>query len=134
MGGRNAANEDEDADGLPDAWEITMFGNIASYNGHDDPDHDGVSNLIEFAFGLDPNSGASMQVPQALVIGGNLVISFTQPPGTGNITYSAEWSPTMAPGSWLPVPDTGGGGGVHTFSVPIGAGPGAFLRLIVTSS
>ena len=25
MGGRNATNEDEDADGLPDAWEITGF-------------------------------------------------------------------------------------------------------------
>jgi hypothetical protein len=133
MGGRNATNEDEDADGLPDAWETTVFGGIWLYSGTDDPDHDGVSNLIEFAFGLDPNSGASRQVPQAQVVGGNLVISFTQPPGTGSMTYRAEWSPTMAPGSWLPVPDTGVGG-VHTFSVPIGAGPVAFLRLIVTSS
>jgi hypothetical protein len=132
MGGRNATNEDEDHDGLPDVWEIAVFGGIWLHDGDDDPDFDDLPNLIEFAFGLDPNSGVSRQLPQAQVIGGNLVITFTQPAGTTIITYGAEQSPSMAPGSWLPVPDTGGGG-LHTFSVPRAGHPRMFMRLVVTS-
>jgi hypothetical protein len=132
MGGRNATNEDEDHDGLPDAWENAVFGSMWLHDGDDDPDGDDVPNLIEFAFGLNPNSAASSQLPQPQQIGGNLVVSFTQPVGTNIITYTAERSPSMAPGSWLPVPDTGGGG-VHTFSVPQAGRPAMFMRLMVAS-
>jgi hypothetical protein len=96
-----------------------------------DPDMDGVKNLLEFAFGLNPKSGASVQVPVAQVMGGNLVISFTQPPGVSGIIYSAEWSPTLAPPVWQNVPDTGVGAN-HIFSVPIGANPTGFMRVKVT--
>ncbi len=63
-------------------WRILYFGSAAnSGNGANtaDPDHDGLANLIEFAFGLNSNSGASLQTPPAVLIGGNLVSSFTQP-------------------------------------------------------
>ena len=39
----------------------------------------------------------------------------------------------MAPGSWLPVPDTGGGGGLHTFSIPLAGHPTMFMRLKASS-
>lgn len=39
---------DLDADGLPDAWEITHFGNIAAQNATGDPDSDYATNLQEF--------------------------------------------------------------------------------------
>jgi hypothetical protein len=97
-----------------------------------DPDKDGLKNLIEFAFGLNPKSGASMQLPQAQRVGGNLVITFIEPAGIGGITYGAEWSPTMEAASWMPVTDTGSGG-THTFSVPIGTQAGRFMRLKVTN-
>lgn len=53
--GKNAGTEDEDADGLPDAWEKTYFPSIASHNGSADPDGDGVTNAVEFTDGTIPN-------------------------------------------------------------------------------
>lgn len=44
---------DADGDGLPDAWELEHFGDLA-FNGTDDPDGDGVDNATEFARGTDP--------------------------------------------------------------------------------
>ena len=83
------------------------------------------------AFGLNPKSGASIQLPQPQRAGGNFVVSFTEPAGITGDTYGAEWSPSMATGTWLPVADTGSGG-VHTFSMPIGANPRIFMRMKVT--
>jgi len=54
----------------------------------------------------------------------------TQPAGVTNITYGAEWSPTLLPGSWAEVPDSGTGS-EHIFSVPV-AGGQLFMRLKVT--
>jgi hypothetical protein len=96
-----------------------------------DPDRDGRKNLIEFAFGLEPKSGPSLQLPQPQRIGGSLVTSFTEPAGVGGIIYGAEWSTTLAPGSWTAIPDTGIAP-QHTFSVPIGSHPKLLVRLIVT--
>jgi hypothetical protein len=45
---------DTDMDGLPDEWEIMYFGSLIAQNGTGDPDNDGISNLWEFALGLNP--------------------------------------------------------------------------------
>ncbi|RYD31577.1 MAG: hypothetical protein EOP87_14470, partial [Verrucomicrobiaceae bacterium] len=52
----NAASNpgDLDADGLPDAWEISRFGTTAAQDGSGDPDGDYASNLLEFTHGTDP--------------------------------------------------------------------------------
>ena len=44
---------DSDHDGLPDAWEMLHFGNL-NQGANDDPDHDGLSNLLEYRLGSDP--------------------------------------------------------------------------------
>lgn len=44
---------DDDADGLPDAWESEMFGDL-SQDGDDDFDGDGFNNLAEYQAGTDP--------------------------------------------------------------------------------
>ena len=59
MNGKNALTEDNDNDGLPDAWEIQYFGNTSSYNGASDPDCDGVSNLQEYLDGTNPTDANS---------------------------------------------------------------------------
>ncbi len=45
---------DSDNDQLPDAWEIEHFGDIITYDGNDDPDKDGYTNLQELQKGSDP--------------------------------------------------------------------------------
>lgn len=45
---------DIDGDGLPDAWEILNFFDIAEYDGLDDPDLDFSTNAAEYAAGTDP--------------------------------------------------------------------------------
>ena len=67
MDGRNAATDDNDGDGLPDAWEITYYPNIFSYNGASDPDGDGVNNADEFADGTNPVVGTSFKARLTLV-------------------------------------------------------------------
>ena len=56
--GYPAATPDLDDDSLPDAWEARHFATI--FGTDPDPDADGLSSLVEFAFGTDPASGADM--------------------------------------------------------------------------
>ncbi|MEI7953810.1 MAG: cadherin-like beta sandwich domain-containing protein [Verrucomicrobiota bacterium] len=88
-------------------------------------------NLIDYAFGLHGGAaGSGGHLPQGRIIGGNYVIEFAQPADVTGITYGAEWSSTLLPGSWTDVPDSGLGA-QHIFSVPAGANGKLFLRLKV---
>ena len=46
---------DADADGLPDNWEISYFGDLGQ-SGSDDPDGDLLTNQQEYSMGTDPNN------------------------------------------------------------------------------
>ena len=117
-----------------ESWRQFHFGTTADSGDAAnafDYDQDGLVNLVEFAFGLLPKSGASLQVPVAHILDGNFVIRFTQPSAVSGIAYGAEWCPDLIVADWQPVEDSGGGG-VHTFSVPIGTNFQMFMRLKVT--
>jgi hypothetical protein len=60
--GTDAPNPDSDGDGLLDAWENSNFGNL-SQNASGDPDADGISNLLEFRLGSNPNSAIAAGLP-----------------------------------------------------------------------
>ena len=92
---------------------------------------DGLVNLPEFGFGLNPKQNSAGLAPQGEISGDNFTIAFTQPAGLSGITYGAEISATLLAGSWNPVADTGSGN-QHTFSVP-GNATKSFVRLKVTS-
>jgi len=113
-------------------WRQSYFG-ISTNTGNAadsfDFDQDGVPNLIEFAFGLDPKNAASLQLPQAQITGGSLVITFIQPSGVSGITYRAESGTDLV--TWQPVGDTGQGT-AHRFSVPTGSNKQMCMRLAVT--
>lgn len=118
-----------------EVWRQTNFGSIQnSGDGADlnDYDRDGLVNLTEFAFGLNPKQNSAGQLPQGQVIGPNYVLFFNQPAGVSGITYGAEWSNSLLPLSWTPIPDTGFAP-QHVFSVPIGSSSSMFVRLKVTS-
>ena len=115
-------------------WRQNHFGTTADAGDAAnlfDYDKDGLVNLVEFAFGLHPKSAASVQLPQGSAGGGAFAISFTQPAGVSGVTYGAEWSPTMAPGSWVPITDAGTGQ-QHSFSVSMSGKTRAFVRMKVT--
>ena len=118
-----------------ETWRLTHFNDSSNSGDGADPndfDHDGIVNLIEYAFGLHPKQNSAGQLPQALRTGGNWVINFTEPAGVSGVTYGAEASATLQPGSWISLSDTGIPP-QHTFSVPLGTNETHFLRLKVTS-
>jgi len=110
-----------------DAW-LARSGVGAEAGDLHDPDRDGIANIIEYAFGLDPMVPDSGALPRGKWIDGNYVIRFTPPPGLEDIEYRAEWSPTLEAGSWREVPDSGVAGS-HEFRMP--SSPRAFIRLKV---
>lgn len=139
----SAANHNLAVVGLPtegspsvlEAWREEHFGSAANTGQGadcDDCDRDGIPNLVEYAFGLNPLENSAGQLPEARLTGGNLVLRFTRPAGVSGVTYGAEWSSTLLPGDWKDVPDTGKGE-ESIFSVPVGASPKAFLRIKVSS-
>lgn len=123
------------ASATAEGWRQYYFGSSSNAgNGAElnDYDKDGLVNLIEYAFGLNPTQNSAGQTPQGQMVGSNYVISFTQSPEVTAITYAAEWSATMKPDDWHSIPDTGTPP-QHTFSVPIVSNTQMFLRMKVTS-
>jgi alpha-tubulin suppressor-like RCC1 family protein len=114
---------------LPSARQKTLKNRLQTTSAGKSDDEE-VFNLIEYAFGLKAGEGATGALPQAQTIGDRFVIRFTQPAGVTGITYGAEWSRTLLPGSWTNVPDSGTGT-EHIFSIPAGT-PNLFMRLKVT--
>ena len=117
-----------------DGWRQAHFGSTDnSGDGADlnDFEHDSIPNLIEFAFGFDPKQNSAGMLPALQKMGNQRVISFTQPSGILGVTWGAEWSPNMLPGTWLPMTDTGITP-MHVFSVMETTSPSCFIRLKVT--
>lgn len=116
-------------------WRQTNFGVVTNsgVGAHlYDPDGDGLVNLIEYAFGLDPTLASSNQLPSAQMSGGNLFFDFTAPAGISDIIYGAEWSTSLQGGEWTNIPDTGTPP-LHHFSVPASGDTEKFIRLKVTA-
>lgn len=73
-----------------------------------DPDKDGLSNRLEYAFVTDPAVPGTLPLPsgavQALTVGGEsapyLTITFTRRTDALDLTYTAEFSPNLA--AWNP--------------------------------
>lgn len=120
---------------IHESWRQTYFGDIAnSGDGADlnDFDKDGIPNLLEYAFGLHPKQNSAGMLPRLQKNGSDFGVSFTQSAGVSGITYGAEWSQTLLPGSWTPVADTGTAQ-LHTFNVPIATAGKLFMRLKVSN-
>ncbi len=102
--GINIASADITIKDLPfDAFRFENFG-TESLNIADDADFDfdGVPNLIEYAFGLDPTNQDtppfSLSVQQSE--GTSLVLTYDEDTTLDDIEYIVETSPSISPASW----------------------------------
>jgi hypothetical protein len=80
---------DADDDGVPDTWETTHFTGPATTTGAGDDDGDGLNNLIEYAFNLNPKSGDQSTFSLGTMVNGLMEISITKQP---YISYVVEHS------------------------------------------
>ena len=115
-----------------DAWRLAQFGSAAnSGDGADmnDYDGDGLVNLLEYGFGLNPKANSAGLLPSPQRSGGEYVVEFD---GVAGVTYAAEWSATMGSGAWQPMAD-GGSGNHHRFAVASAGKPAVFVRLRVSN-
>ena len=93
-----------------------------------DHEGDGLANVVEYAFGLNPTiPTSSALLPQPTVQGSQMQVSYTA--AAAGITYGAEWSTDLA--SWTPITDTGIGT-THTFSVSMTGRSKIFIRHRIT--
>jgi surface-anchored protein len=116
------------------AWRQLHYGtteNTGDAANDQDPDGDGIANLLEYAFQLDPAASSTHQLPQAALVGGNLEMTFTPPAVVTGISWGAEWSSTMLTDDWHDIPDTGTAP-LHLYQLPMDGKERAFIRIRVT--
>lgn len=97
------SSADTDGDGLPDFWETANSLAVGINTGGDgalgDPDQDGISNLLEYAFNLNPRAASASGLPFAMTMtnpaDGMEYLEFTYRRRIGmiGITYTIETSP-----------------------------------------
>jgi autotransporter-associated beta strand protein len=124
-------------------WRQTHFGtkqNTGTAADTFDANGDGESNLLEFATGQNPN-GNTLAAISASLNGANLEFTYTRANAAlaDGITFTVEWSYTLAPGSWTSIGVTEqiltNNGTVQTVKATIPAGtPMCFARLKVTTA
>ena len=83
---------DIDNDGLLDSWEVTQFGTTSGHSPMDDDDHDGLVNLLELAFGLNPTLPNGTALPPATTEGDYLTLTLTKQPG---VSYEVQSASTL---------------------------------------
>lgn len=99
----HATNVDEAVTGSLGQWLTTHLGSDAEGLPFEDSDNDGLVNLLEYAFGGDPNTPDPQGRSPALAVGGTTVmLEFVRLKVTENplLDISLEQSSTLKAGSW----------------------------------
>lgn len=76
------------------AWFPSRGGDLDTF-GEEDADQDGISNLLEYAFGLDPTKSedrAAAALPRAYSAEGRLGVTFHKRPGASDLQYRVDIS------------------------------------------
>ena len=104
-----ASNPDANGNGILDSWETQQFGNAAAGNNvaNDDADHDGLSNLLEFALGTNPTvTGANPILHDQELVGADrhLRLTIQKNPAATNLSYIVEVCEDLAAANWSATP------------------------------
>ena len=94
---------------MQQAWRQTNFGTPSNTGNAADTfdfDNDGLSNLLEYAFGLNPTIADTAAQPQVIVENNFLTITITKQPGvTYEVQTASDLRPSL-PGSFSPATTT----------------------------
>ena len=120
------------------SWQLGKFTgselldvNISGPNA--DPDHDGFTNLMEYALGLEPKSVSSAGLPQVGTESSDWAFTYTRPADRTDVTYEVECSTNLT--SWSTAGVThelvSSSGGTETWRAryPLASATNAFFRL-----
>ncbi len=117
-----------------EAWRLVYFEtttNAGEAANDADPDQDGLENLVEYAFGLDPVQPDATSLPGWQMADDERVLEFTRPSGVKGISYHVEQSTSLEPGSWTPVPNASTPPH-HRYNLPAISGDRRYLRIRVS--
>jgi hypothetical protein len=90
------ASTDSDHDGLLDSWEMQYFGTTDGHSATDDFDHDGMTELEELGFGLNPTKPDVAGKPPIVLENGYLTITLTKHLGAA---YQVRSAGSLVPGA-----------------------------------
>ena len=129
---------DANGDGLLDAWQLTYWPTTAGHNATDDSDYDGLTELQELAFGLNPTVPDSPLAPAPVAEAGYLTITLTKQAGAAYEVQSAGTLLSAQPASFSPATTTVLLDTATTLKVRdnvlLGTPPARFLRVKVTAA
>ena len=100
--------QDNDADSLPDYWELQYFGNL-NQGPDDDPDTDSLTNIQEFQGSTDPT--VYNEVPQSLVLN----MKFDDDPADGVLDSSPYSNDGYTSGTNMPTLVSGNSDSAYEF-------------------
>lgn len=118
--------EDGDGDGLDDAWEKHYFTSLG-YGPADDPDRDGVSNLVESLTGTDPRLAPPVRLELTAWDTRFWRLAWTATPYARFFLEAAA----AVPGPYVPVEEIVSDFGTAEWLVPADQAPRQFFRLRV---
>ena len=121
-------------------WQVTKFGPDADKpliaGPSANPAGDGVSNLLKYAFGLDPRVAVTVGMPTVEIIGGSLTLAYAKMLAATDLRYNAEWSADLVHWSQTNITEQilSGSGLTQQIRALVPAAPATakFIRLRVT--
>jgi hypothetical protein len=126
------SGRDEDADGMPDEWEIANgLDPESNTDAGQDKDGDGQTNLAEFLCGTDPQDPASALRVESLEADGTaVVLRFTARSGK---SYTVQYCAALSPPHWLSLTNLAVAPTTSTVAVhdtPAATGSVRFYRIV----
>jgi hypothetical protein len=127
------SNPDYDGDGLPDLWELAYGLNPrAAADAALDSDGDGMTNLDEYLAGTDPQDRSSVLKLESIVLSPEQGAALLRFLAISNRTYTLEGTDSLDTLNWQSLTNLQAGptNGSLEISAPLPAYPGGYYRLV----